>query len=423
MNKIIEYTGKYLPKQAEIFFDNEARIKVIAKGRRFGLTRGMAIYGIDQILAGEVKRALWIDTIYNNIQNYFDRYFIPELRQINGKAWNYNKTRAVLELVNGTIDFKSADKPENIEGFAYDLIIINEAGIVLRNEKLWTETILPMTLDYKAAVIIGGTPKGKRTKDGKPHKFFELFEKGKVKNEKWRSYQYSTYDNALIDPEEIDELITQIPSYMREQEIFGRFVDKAAEGIIKREWFQAISEREIKRERIIRKVQSWDTAFKKNEENDFSVCESWIITKDKYILYDVWRERVEFPELKREVLKQHNQFNPDEIIIEDKGSGQSLIQELKRETRIPVKAISVIKDKVERVNLITPLIEAGKVYLLEGAEWVNDFINECEDFPGCEHDDQADAASQFLNYAKGIRQNELGGIMHVERGRLKRRVY
>ena len=65
------------------------------------------------------------------------------------------------------MDFRSADKPENIEGFGYALIILNEAGIILKNRRLWEETIRPMAMDYKAKVIIGGTPKGKRVKKDK----------------------------------------------------------------------------------------------------------------------------------------------------------------------------------------------------------------------------------------------------------------
>ena len=73
-------------------------------------------------------------------------------------------------------DFRSADRPENIEGFGYRHIIINEAGIILKNRNLWLESILPMTIDYDANVIIGGTPKGKKVKNNEPHLFYELYQ-------------------------------------------------------------------------------------------------------------------------------------------------------------------------------------------------------------------------------------------------------
>ena len=74
-------------------------------------------------------------------------------------------------------DFRCADKPENIEGYGYRHIIINEAGIVLKNRNLSQESILPMTIDYDADVIIGGTPKGKKVKNNETHLFYELSSK------------------------------------------------------------------------------------------------------------------------------------------------------------------------------------------------------------------------------------------------------
>ena len=56
----------------------------------------------------------------------------------------------ILKIGNSSLDFRSADKPENIEGFGYALIILNEAGIILKNRRLWEETIRPMAMDYKA---------------------------------------------------------------------------------------------------------------------------------------------------------------------------------------------------------------------------------------------------------------------------------
>ncbi len=84
-----------------------------------------------------------------------------------------------MKIINSVCDFRSADKPENIEGFGYELIILNEAGIILKNRRLWEESIRPMILDYKAKVIIGGTPKGKRVKKtNETHLFYELFQRG-----------------------------------------------------------------------------------------------------------------------------------------------------------------------------------------------------------------------------------------------------
>jgi len=93
-------------------------------------------------------------------------------------------------------------------------------------------------------------------------------------------------------------------------------------------------------------------------------------------------------------------FKPAVVLIEDKASGQSLIQELERETRIPIKKIKVDRDKFSRFIAITPLIEAGKVEIPEGESISEQFINEMEEFPNGEFDDVVDSATQFLNEYK-----------------------
>ena len=89
------------------------------------------------------------------------------------------------------------------------------------------------------------------------------------------------------------------------------------------------------------------------------------------------------------------------VLIEDKASGQSLIQELERETRIPIKKIKVDKDKFSRFISITPLIEAGKILLQEGKKETEIFTAELEEFPNGEFDDIVDSTTQFINEYKG----------------------
>ncbi|MCF6270987.1 MAG: phage terminase large subunit [Melioribacteraceae bacterium] len=417
---------EYHKKQDEIFFDSDVRFKVIAKGRRFGLTKGMINYVIERALNGKGEKILWVDTTYPNIQRYIERYAMPLLKHLPKGTMDWNKSRNEIKLITekeSIIDFRSADRPENIEGFGYNLIIINEAGIILKNENLWLESIRPMMLDYKADAIIGGTPKGKKYK-GKEHLFYKLFRKDSSSHEKnelrrasWKSYNYSSYDNPMLDKLEIDELASEISPALRDQEIYGLFVDVESERIIKREWFKVSSyastplsdqvgkpQLDIKGKSIQRGkvIQSWDTAFKKNQENDYSVCTTWEVTNNSFVLIDIFRGRLEFPELKRKVVELNEKFNPNEIIIEDKASGISLIQELNSETRLPIKAIKVSSDKISRVHSITPIIESGKVvlYTKQDTTLINLFLDECEEFPNGEHDDMVDSMSQALEYLR-----------------------
>jgi predicted phage terminase large subunit-like protein len=119
-----------------------------------------------------------------------------------------------------------------------------------------------------------------------------------------------------------------------------------------------------------------------------------------YYLLWFWRGKVEFPELKRRMNWLAQEWRPNQILIEDRASGQSLIQELKHSTALPIIPIKVDKDKLARAEAITPLIEAGKVFLPESAPWLNDYVDELAAFPNGVHDDAVDSTTQALNYIR-----------------------
>jgi predicted phage terminase large subunit-like protein len=169
----------------------------------------------------------------------------------------------------------------------------------------------------------------------------------------------------------------------------------AAEGtIFKRQWWQFYGEAPI----FSQVIQSWDTAFKTGADNSYSVCTTWGLTKNGYYLLSVWRRRVEFPELRRTLIAQADQWKPSAILVEDRASGQSLLQELKSATCLPVIGVKVDADKISRAQAVTAFVEAGKVYLPAEAPWLNDFVNELAVFPSGLYDDQVDSTTQALNY-------------------------
>ncbi len=168
----------------------------------------------------------------------------------------------------------------------------------------------------------------------------------------------------------------------------------AAGNIIKREWFQYYDERPA----VDRIVHSWDTAFKKNQTNDPSAGLVWGVTSNRIYLLDLVNERMEFPELKRLVQAMWEKDRAHAVLIEDAASGQSLVQELQRETRMPILPQKVVGDKEARVNSITPLLEAGRVFLPRSAPWLFNYLEQLCGFPTAPHDDMVDATTQALRY-------------------------
>ena len=171
--------------------------------------------------------------------------------------------------------------------------------------------------------------------------------------------------------------------------------------LIKWSWFpiyDALPRRDVGDMTIV----SWDTAMSAGELSDYSACVVLQVKGETAYVLDVVRERLEFPELRRKIIEVHrrwrNNTNSYALLIEDKGSGMSLIQDLKREGihAIPVKPTM---DKVMRMNAHTARIEAGCVHLPRRASWLEEFRKETMAFPVGKLDDQVDALSQALDRA------------------------
>ena len=163
--------------------------------------------------------------------------------------------------------------------------------------------------------------------------------------------------------------------------------------------------------------QSWDTASKADEQHDFSVCTTWGVVGGDLYLLDVDRARRDFPSLKRRIVELANQWNARNIIIEDKGSGTSLIQQLRAEHNgIPYPTAFLPRDdKITRLHAQSARIEAGHVWLPERAPWLEDLRAEIASFPHGRHDDQVDSISQFLSWhfsgmSKGVQLVQLMGV-------------
>ncbi len=143
--------------------------------------------------------------------------------------------------------------------------------------------------------------------------------------------------------------------------------------------------------------QSWDTAFKVGQENDYSVCTTWGYANIGFCIIHRWKGKVDFPTLENLAISLANEYNPNEIGIEDAASGQSLCQSLKKRTNLPIRPIKIDRDKVARLHAVSPTIESGRVFLPLGEEWVPDLMEQMSLFPNGKHDDDVDSVTQALS--------------------------
>ncbi len=151
---------------------------------------------------------------------------------------------------------------------------------------------------------------------------------------------------------------------------------------------------------VLRRVQSWDTGVKAGAHNDASVCITAAEGAEGWFIEDVQVFRLEYPDLRRAFLHLAERHRPQAILVEDKASGQQLIQDMRRETQLPILAVMPGNNKLARLVGVSPLIEAGRLHLPQEAEWLGDFEAELLHFPEGRHDDQVDALTQLLQWAQ-----------------------
>lgn len=168
-------------------------------------------------------------------------------------------------------------------------------------------------------------------------------------------------------------------------------------GILKWDWFRtcATPPEQLSGDRII---QSWDTAAKAAEANDWSVCTTWRVRDNRAWLLDVYRVRLEFPELRRKIRDNAFLWNAQLILIEEAGSGVQLIQDLRHEGDLSVRGMIPKDDKETRLLSVSHLVEGGQIILPQDAPWLAEFRREVTLFPNGRHDDQVDSLSQYLKW-------------------------
>ena len=150
-------------------------------------------------------------------------------------------------------------------------------------------------------------------------------------------------------------------------------------------------------------LQTWDTAFEKTQRADYSAGTTWGVFNlhedhgaPNIILLNTYKKRVEYPDLKKDVLREYNEYEPDGVLIEKKASGAPLIYEL-RAMGIPVQEFTPGKgqDKIARLNAVSDIIASGKVWIPR-TRWAEELVDEVASFPSGEHDDLVDATTLAL---------------------------
>jgi predicted phage terminase large subunit-like protein len=147
-----------------------------------------------------------------------------------------------------------------------------------------------------------------------------------------------------------------------------------------------------------RRILSLDTAFSVKSTADYSVILELGEFDRGVMIISCLRQRLEYPQLKMAAVQLASAGGISAVLVEDKASGQSLVQDLKQSTRLPVLPVKVDSDKVSRAHVVVPSVEAGRVFAPADAAWLDEFLKELAAFPKGAHDDQTDAFTQGVSY-------------------------
>ena len=143
--------------------------------------------------------------------------------------------------------------------------------------------------------------------------------------------------------------------------------------------------------------QSWDTAYSIDEGNDYSVCSTWALSGKLCYLLDIYRARLEFPDLEKAIQAQQKKWKADLVIVEKAGSGISLYQNIRRNGNGRwLQPLTPVGSKQDRASQQTSKFERGEIWLPRQAPWLTPFEEELLAFPHGKFDDQVDSVVQFL---------------------------
>ena len=346
------------PAQQTIF-DSKARYKIVVKGRRFGLTKGKVNDFILKAIQRKFEKGLWVDTINSNIDRYVERYFIPKLRLLPGSMWKWRQQARILHINNSYIDFRSADKPENIEGFGYDDVFINEAGIVLKDEYLWNNAIKPMLWDHNSPALIGGTPKGMGL-------FRELALRGQDPGQdRYEYFHFTSFDNPYLDRENLKIEIADMPERVVKQEIYAEFLEDT--GVVFRNVTAVATAQPMKPVPLHSYVMGVDLA----KLQDFTVITVYDRKTNRQVYQDRFN-KLDWGYQKLKIVEIANHYNKALAIVDATGIGDPIVDDLMR-AGVAVEPIHLTNEqKKQMIEKLATWIEVGRINILNIPESIRE---------------------------------------------------
>ena len=216
MATIKGYTPHLKQKEIHNSIINEGyKYYILNIGRQFGKT----MLGINQMLYWAINHKgcniAWVTPIYKQSKKVFDE--MEKVTKSSG-IFEYNRSDLTISGFNSQIQFFSGERPDNIRGNTFDYLIVDEMAFT--RPELWSEVLSATVLVKGKKVIFISTPKGK-------NHFYQLSLQPNYDN-RYKYFHYSSYDNPMIDAEDLEERKRSLPKHIFEQEYLAKFIDNAS---------------------------------------------------------------------------------------------------------------------------------------------------------------------------------------------------
>jgi len=395
---------KLLPWQQEVWTD-ESRFKVIAAGRRTGKSRLAAWRLIVSALEAD-KGHVWY--IAPTQQQARDIMWQQLLELGNPVIASSHVNNMQLTLINGSvISLKGADRPETMRGVALKFVVLDEYADI--KPTVFEQILRPALADLKGHCIFIGTPKGR-------NHFYDLYKLGKKDVKDWKSWHFTSFDNPLLDKEEIEIAKETMSTFAFRQEFMANF-EAPQSDIFKEDWV-IVKDKDDEPEHGTYYMAvdlagfenvSKQASNKKKYLDQTSIAIVKVGDDNKWWVDKVDAGRWDIKEVCERILK-HTQLYGVQVIGIEKGSLMRAVMPyltemmLKQNIYPRIEEIAIgNRSKVDRVvGALQGRFEHKQVELCEG-DWVKEFKDELLNFPTTGvHDDMVDSVSLIAQIANVV---------------------
>lgn len=384
--------------QKKVWSDN-TRFKIVAAGRRTGKSRLAAWMLIVNALQADRGHVFYVAPTQGQARDIMWQTLLELAHPVVSNAHINNLQ---IKLVNGaTISLKGADRPETMRGVSLKFLVMDEYADM--KPEVFEQILRPALADQKGAALFIGTPMGR-------NHFYDLYKYAELEDdESYTAWHFTSYDNELLDPDEIDLAKKSMSSYAFRQEFMASFEARGSE-MFKEDWVKFGETPEIGDYYISIDLAGFEDVSKKRTKNsklDESAIAVVKVNENGWHLENMIYGRWDLAETARKIFEVVRDYRPISVGIERGISKQAVMSPLmdlmKQRGRFFVveELTHGNKKKTDRIMwALQGRFENGQITLGQG-EWNSRFMDQLFQFPDpLTHDDLVDAFAYTDQLAK-----------------------